>query len=307
MTKWIFAGIDGTGSTSWRLPNGSNSHVWRFCDRFDTSGGAKRYFDGPDSAGIDSEPIVNDVKTFIAESLARLIPRLQIRPDMSVSSALARTLGRSPLPDSSLAPVNWRWFDRSPEVIRSIQEAEIQFCLVGHSRGGVIAAEVARQIPIPVIFLGLFDAVDRAAMIEATVVHNVNVTRHARRHPSLESRTTFGNACLSSTGNYLHEFFRTSHGGVGGDATLYPTIGAVLDPTADTTCVVPLTANMSCHALSIPYTGGAVSTGICLPTIERRIVTGSVPAVCRSESARALEWMLGQARTARVPITTPQQ
>ncbi len=206
MSRWILAAIDGTGSTDWRSPDGSNSHIFRFENAFNTHGGRRQYFDGPSAGRLanifgstDSTAILSDVQTFIANSLVELVPILHDIP--------VRMIVESP---------TW-------PVREAVRNADIRICLVGHSRGGAIAMKVAETLPIQVSFLGLFDAVDRAMFLLTDGIQNVDVTYHALRDPRMGSRGSFSNTGLRSTGRYYEQRFMTSHGGIGGSMDFRPT------------------------------------------------------------------------------------
>ena len=123
---------------------------------------------------------------------------------------------------------------------------QLRIVLVGHSRGGFIAMNVAKQMPLPVYFLGLYDAVKRAFtngniiagvvtggpiipvmgllgssaydwLSNAERVSNVQFTYHALRDPEVNSRPYFGNTGRKYTGFHEEKLFYTSHGGIGGD------------------------------------------------------------------------------------------
>jgi hypothetical protein len=172
----ILAGIDGTGSREWLEKDGSNSHVYQFVQDFDTRTHLKQYFHGPGTTGLEVGPIVDMVCRFVKFAL-------ELSPDKDVS-------------------------------------------LIGHSRGGLIAILAAKRLDMTIRFLGLYDAVDMALGPDAIEIPtNVQMAFHARRHPSVHSRVYFGNTgtrhALDKDPNgldchYLEEFFRTTHGGIGG-------------------------------------------------------------------------------------------
>ncbi|MEP2307244.1 RHS repeat-associated core domain-containing protein, partial [Rhodopirellula bahusiensis] len=98
--------------------------------------------------------------------------------------------------------------------------------IVGHSRGGYIAMELARHLQsngYRVNFLGLYDAVDMAPGFgEAeTIPSNVDYAAHALSNPSLRNRPYFNTADhgaedLSKMTRCDIRMFRATHGGVGG-------------------------------------------------------------------------------------------
>lgn len=102
-------------------------------------------------------------------------------------------------------------------------------CLAGYSRGGaavIHACNRLKEADIAVDCLLLFDAVDRAVNLSGVEVVPSNVARvyHARRHPDSASRPYFGNCGTSLAGDastqdgglYREEFFRGTHGAIGG-------------------------------------------------------------------------------------------
>src|SRR5258708_6866452 len=76
---FIVVGIDGTSSSSWRKPDGSNSHVYCFVRDFQygAMGVDKLFLDGPSDVviGRDSEPILQKALDFISLRLRTLFPR----------------------------------------------------------------------------------------------------------------------------------------------------------------------------------------------------------------------------------------
>lgn len=98
--------------------------------------------------------------------------------------------------------------------------------LIGHSRGGmgviVVAQKLAqlREGPVPVRFMGLYDAVDRTPTVLFGVIPaNVGHVRHAIRDPLAGSRPMFGNTgVMRAPGiDYRLETFHGTHAAVGGD------------------------------------------------------------------------------------------
>ncbi len=174
---WIIAGIDGTGSRTW-LPVRHGSAVQRLIHLVDAQGGEARYFHGPDSVllGLDSSAILAEVVDFLQRAY---------RQALALRDALQTN-------------------------------APPRIALLGHSRGGLVAILAAARAPVCVDFLGLLDAVDRNPFLGAETIRNVRFTAHARRHPTIGSRPSYGATGLSSDGAYEQHFFHTSHGGIGG-------------------------------------------------------------------------------------------
>lgn len=136
------------------------------------------------------------------------------------------------------------------------QRPSARICLVGHSRGGMVAILIAKWLQeqsLGVDFLGLYDAVDRAPNTQAAAKYafiggltsggalaflggaigitmsegmdadvipsNVRKVRHAIRSKEVGSRWWFGNCGTeweNSDGSTWMQEFRTSHGAIGG-------------------------------------------------------------------------------------------
>lgn len=221
--KWILAAIDGSGSDDWGLPAKGhrnidrynnemiwNSYVNRFYQDFKTNGGYKDYFHGPRTDGLNTGPIVIKVCTFLAESIRKAVPALS---KMSDQDLVYPGIGF----DSS----------NSKKVKKVLKEADIEICLIGHSRGGHVALVVAQRLYIKVQMLGLYDAVDRSPVFSPDSVSNVNYVYHALRGLN-DSRTSFGNTgpIKSNPANKIFvKKFKTSHGGIGGDWVMNPSWG----------------------------------------------------------------------------------
>lgn len=95
--------------------------------------------------------------------------------------------------------------------------------LTGFSRGGLgvlVVADMLRRDGISVTAMLLFDAVDRhLGYSAARVPDNVLNVFHARRSRAAGSRESFGNCGTQwnrQTTNYVEQFFRCTHGAVGG-------------------------------------------------------------------------------------------
>lgn len=102
---------------------------------------------------------------------------------------------------------------------------DTQLVMAGYSRGGAIAIRVARQLlqrrpALTVRCLLLFDAVERDASVESTIIPaNVRRAFHAMRDASTGSRTTFGH-CGTQVDNGATQLqkrsFLGTHGAMGG-------------------------------------------------------------------------------------------
>lgn len=219
--KYILAAIDGTGSHEWRQANGSNSHTFKFFRDFDPAGGGKAYWNGPgeefggEVAGTGSGAIINGAVAFVEQSLSTII-----------GTGVTKFFKRN---------VMFGIRERA-EFLKEFEKT-VRICLVGHSRGGLIAINVANRLPVPVHFLGLYDAVDMHTVLDGDTITNARTTYHAMRDPTIGSRSSWGNCGRSSTGIYFEKFFRTSHGGIGGDPVLRPS-----GMTADYSCSIETTS-----------------------------------------------------------------
>lgn len=268
MTEFLVAGIDGTGSRRWRARDGSNSHIYQFVHDLRYTRGRARYWHGPDSnmpssAGTEIERIVPAVVRWIIE---QMFP-LPLRCPNGAEARFAESC--IPLGESDYNQlIRWQ-HDYAVEAIK--------VCIVGHSRGGLVAVMVAerlRMYDLPVYFMGLYDAVDRAVCsigCDAAIITNTQHVYHARRDPRLDSRSSFGNDAVMPAGTswYHEEFFMTSHGGIGGDPEFHPS-----DFSDDYSCSVDgLSADIQRALGADPY------------------------ATCRDGSAEADAWIRRHART----------
>lgn len=269
---YLLGAFDGTGSKDWRKPDGSNSHVYQFYKRFSSGNSYKTYYDGPNTIGSNTKDIA-------AKGLKDLLKVLQVQSIRDGGPSVNRSKGGyQSLPLSA--------------------SGDVRVVLVGHSRGGLIAAWIANELSrfgVPVYFMGLYDAVDRASNldpfnppegsafaldIDPDTLSNVFYTYHALRDPSMKSRTLFGNTArnnLNKTLTYQERLFQTSHGGIGGAPA----------PQAETMVtrgvrknVYPLFSDTTCT----PEQG------------EKRV------RVCNNNSAAAQAWIVGRARSLGIPI-----
>lgn len=244
ITPYIVVGIDGTSSSSWRKPDGSNSHVYRFVYDFQygAMGIDKLFLDGPNDVvtGRDSEPILQKALDFISRRLSNLFPR-QLSATVHAPHPLEmfdvnactqsqyyqQTYGD----EYSLLP-SQQGTVRMPVQVNStmlshqvLSTDQVKIVLVGHSRGGLVATMLARMLSpvVRVYFLGLYDSVGREACLDGAVIENVKIVFHARRSPDVGSRAMFGNTSTQhKVDHYEERFFYTSHGGIGGDFVADP-------------------------------------------------------------------------------------
>lgn len=172
--------------------DGLNSHVGNFHRDFNTQGGMKDYFDGP------GELMGGTIHGRGTEGILGRV--------VTFINTASRIYARRNIPH--------------------------RICLVGHSRGGLIAINAARLAREKVHFLGLYDAVDRHAGLAGDTISNVDYTYHAVRDPSVDSRSSFGNTGRPETipgthlnvsgGWYYEQLYLTSHGGLGGEVAVHP-------------------------------------------------------------------------------------
>jgi len=259
---YLLGAFDGTGSKDWRKPDGSNSHVYQFYKRFSSGNSNKSYYDGPNTIGLNTK----DIAAKALNDLLKVLRGQSIRdggPSVNRSKG-----GYQSLPLSA--------------------SGDVRVVLVGHSRGGLIAAWIANELSrfgVPVYFMGLYDAVDRAinldpfnppegsafAMdIDPDTLSNVFYTYHALRDPRMKSRTSFGNTARKILNEEVHVYeerlFQTSHGGIGGSSASQN----VPSLFSDNTCT--------------------------RENGEKRV------RVCNNNSAAAQAWIVGRARSLGVPI-----
>lgn len=222
--KYIICGIDGTASHEWNR-NGRESHVSRFVYDANVTGGYKRFLDGPGQSplgaelGLGTSMIIDSCVHWITKMTKRIIPDLREIPTTQRFSNLNASLR-----GAFQATVN----------------EKLRIVIVGHSRGGLAAINIANNLPFPVYFLGLYDAVDMHPTLNCEKIVNAKFTYHAKRHPFIGSRYSWGNCGdtllskintafrnrpslpITSSGFYEEKLFYTSHGGFGNSPTLNP-------------------------------------------------------------------------------------
>lgn len=314
---YLLYAVDGTGSAEWRPAPSGYSHTYEFHRRFNPTRGNKVFKDGPDSIGSDVGNLIEDGMRWIKAQIkvAKASGLKEFRPEVQACASLVKP------------------------------RYEVEIVLVGHSRGATIVGDMARKIGkelhIGVLFLGLFDAVDRSWNSEGGTVENVELTAHAVRNPSMPSergpsRSTFGNTYLSSMSLYRQRYFNTSHGGVGGSAV---TEYAKVAITGDYSCAGPsrselLTLELEKKAAkgdvfasqSVLMMSGAYSNDwpptqamftsttvskqqIDLHAAEVRFLEDQKKRIeayaqrCESESTHAYRWMTGEAVSIGLPVS----
>ena len=234
--KYIVVGIDGTSSSSWRKPDGSNSHVYCFVRDFQYGalGVDKLYMDGPSDviSGRDSEPLLQKALDFVTRRIGSLFPETagthqprQTLDMFDVNSCKQTEYYQQQYqgsydngyPRQMRMPVQ---VNAGMLAHQPLSTDQVRIVLVGHSRGGMVATVLARMLSplVRVYFMGLYDSVDREPCLDGSLIENVRIVFHARRNPDVGSRGTFGNSSTQyRVDHYEEQFFYTSHGGIGGD------------------------------------------------------------------------------------------
>jgi hypothetical protein len=212
-TKFIVAGIDGTGSHEWRRVDGANSHVYRFLadvvnDARGNGGNTGReanpngYFHGPGTTGLSMGPILIEVTHWILDQMERLM-----RSD-------------------------------------GCTQRECKIAIAGHSRGASAAIGVANRLasndmgffarrtavtaPVQVEYVGLYDTVDRSLFTGQDVsMPNVTACRHARRRNRSWNGSRWSFGTVDTGPRFPAHDFDTAHGGIGGDPGYFTRLGGV--------------------------------------------------------------------------------
>ena len=254
---YIVVGIDGTSSGDWRLPDGSNSHVYRFVHDFNygSMGVDRLFLDGPSDTmqGRETEPILQKAHDFVMRRIRQLFPQKAagVKPlEMFDVNACMRQqyyqqqsgYGYGYGSYTSTMPAQPLKMPRvvTPQMMRqqTFNTSELRVVIVGHSRGGLAATVLARMLApvVKVYFLGLYDSVDRQPCLDGASVENVKIVYHARRSPEVGSRWYFSNTSTRYRAEHVEErFFNTSHGGMGGS---YVINGAEVPWTGDSSCII---------------------------------------------------------------------
>jgi hypothetical protein len=139
MTRHLLAAIDGTGSSDWRKPDGSNSHVHGFFRDFRTEARLKRYFDGPDNLGFECEEIGRTVVSWALEAAGIRTPPPRATTPPVPQLRMRRGLFLPMAVTTVMAPIE------ADEPSPHPGARDLRITLVGHSRGGLISIAVARS------------------------------------------------------------------------------------------------------------------------------------------------------------------
>jgi hypothetical protein len=188
---YVLFACDGTGSTSWRKGDGSNSYIFQFYNRFKSNVAAiqgKKYLDGPPEwHGWGTYNLFNEGLEFVESCIDQT----------------AKKMGFSPKDKKTV-------------------NQQMGICLAGHSRGGLVAIKIANLLSekgIDILFLGLLDAVRMALPYKETIPRTVGHFFHGIRDQNFYSRYTWGNAGTHYEDGAAApvQKYKTSHGGLGGD------------------------------------------------------------------------------------------
>ncbi|MEO5682176.1 MAG: hypothetical protein ABIQ88_06010 [Chitinophagaceae bacterium] len=250
--RFIVVGIDGTGSRSWMKPDGSNSHVYRFVQDFQsgTLNIDRKYFHGPSDnlMGRETEPILQEALDFIKNRLYQLFSPaglqnilpltmfdVNICQQGSYYASKQNDFGSYGAQHIQI-PVK---ISASMLQHQALSTEDVKIVLLGHSRGGLAATVLAKMLApvVRVYFLGLYDSASRQPCLDGTTIENVQHVYHALRDPEVGSRPSFGNTSTqySQPVEYYQQKFRTSHGGVGGDYVSDPKQASF---GSDTACLI---------------------------------------------------------------------
>lgn len=188
--QFLLFACDGTDSTKWRKGS-SNSFTYRIYEQFRSNANGyegKKFMEGPPVHGWGIYDLIKEGTDFVLSNLARF----------------CKNNGTT---EKDIKFIN----------------TNIGICLFGHSRGGVVAIQTARNLAakgIEVQFLGLFDAVRMTGLLYDTdIPRTVKHFYHAIRDQNFYSRYTWGNAGTTYDDGSPAPVrkYKTNHGGLGGD------------------------------------------------------------------------------------------
>lgn len=208
---YLLVAIDGTLSEDYHA-GGNISSVRGFFDSFgDRNSTRKFYHRGPGVSGGDLRSIPQ-VRFNLTDDVVRLYATGACSFG-AVSRLACRGVGEIAV--------------KAHDAVRSMLDSEpsARIVIVGHSRGGLIATNLAAKLGDSgrkVWFLGLYDAVDMALFMDAPLIpDNVEHAAHAKRDPRLFSRAGWKNcsgvAGHNSERHFEKRFFGT-HSAIGGAA-----------------------------------------------------------------------------------------
>jgi hypothetical protein len=336
---FIVVGVDGTSSKVW----GKNAHVCTldlnevilnsytnfFCLNFDSQ--YKYYLGGPNnwdgwgSGEGNSDAIGVAVNKFICKSVRELVPELKsfsdsdiLKDTVPVQLSKAEQVRLAVLSSSTagqyIAIQEYTEIknrdikaQRAKEKTASdyIKKYNIKIVLVGHSRGAAIIIEIAKQLPVPVYFMGLYDAVNRSASLGFTdTIENVEYVAHAMRNPDVGSRSSFSNTGTKIKGGQLTtKLFDTTHGGIGGDP-----IPAKEEWAGDQSPFLDDGDILKQSNLLKKNTGTGfglrttLASDFGLSSLTSAKDTKRFQEMLRSQSKQAKDWMIQQAASKKLPF-----
>jgi hypothetical protein len=255
-SEYIVLGIDGTSSREWLLPDGSNSHTYKFIQDFrgeTTDGINKQWYHGTSEVVFDgeSERIVQQGLDFLMGSLRRKFPNMSINNLRSLEmfdvnsckqseyySNAQREYGNYYTIGSTFNQLKIPVRVSDVKKHQPLTTNDVKIVLIGHSRGCLATTVLAKMLSpiVQVYFMGLYDSVDRNGCLDSTTIENVKHVYHALRSDEMNSRGSFGHSStrFASDVNYIQKSFYTSHGGVGGDYVSDPTKATI---TGDSSCI----------------------------------------------------------------------
>ncbi len=244
---YILVAIDGTSSSDIVETSGT-THTHMFYQDFPTLNNFKKYIHGPGAmhlykhggilgvaGGASCNSKIQQTISFVEDAVSKLY-KLKYSREKNWQEWYNHHSNKT-FPFIELSP-------RDRKNLRVFFKDKIRICLVGHSRGGMIAIEAARHMPLPVYFMGLYDAVNMSPNhTDNNKIHNVDYTYHAMRDrtlirsrqnrhpwtkyiPSVQTQayhlfTEWGNCGTESSGNLYKKTFYTSHGGINGTAEFW--------------------------------------------------------------------------------------
>ncbi|MEO2013513.1 MAG: LysM peptidoglycan-binding domain-containing protein [Fuerstiella sp.] len=240
--EWVLCAVDGTLSEGYQSAT-NTSYVKKFFHDFKTSKSLKKYFPGPDVSALGVTTIAN----MVAGGLGGMATEMACR-----TNRISNCNGVL-----NIASAAGKWLKGT---IATLPDAKI--VLAGHSRGGLIAINLAMQLHglgRSVYFLGLYDAVDMALGMDTDVIpRNVEKVAHARRSPTIGSRRSWGNtgtkSANSTPGAYQQRFFNATHGSVGGSIPASCDAPMKTHPAIPATYIVSKLSREALDACDVPVT-----------------------------------------------------
>jgi hypothetical protein len=250
-------------------------------------------------AGISAT--ISEAKDFIRDSVNEINPKIaelskkikQDRNNIDSWSKSRREVGKKNIENNLRA--------RDEDVLKSVR-----IVLIGHSRGAVACIDIANTSEYPIYFMGLYDAVDKSFLTDAStefvnskkVAFTYHAIRDYEKNGSRQSSIPFASFNSATedikmcSEKYMVEFFNTAHGGVGGD---YGGDNRFYNITADTICV-PEKISLNTKSITIPI----VNVNVQYPSLF--FDNSKQRSLCVSEQKRAKDWMQQKARDHGIPV-----